>query len=80
MSILKGSSNAILHSDLLGVWFLSIQSNKNQDRQCKNNVTLRRLHATIVAMDRRLLHNLNVCNFKVRHPSCAEQNYNMAKM
>jgi hypothetical protein len=42
-----------------------------QDRQCKYNVTLRRVRATNVAMEmQRVLQNLSVCICRLRYPAC----------
>jgi hypothetical protein len=42
-----------------------------QDRQCTYNVTISRVRATIVAMEKqRVLHNLSVCICSLKHPAC----------
>ena len=41
-----------------------------QDRKCRYNVTLRRVHATIVAVEKQwVLHNLSVCICNLKHPA-----------
>ena len=43
---------------------------KEQDKQCMYNVTLGRVRATIVAVERQwVLHNLSVCICSLRHPA-----------
>jgi hypothetical protein len=41
-----------------------------QDRQCTYIVTLRRVRATIVAVEKQVLHNLSVCICSLRYPAC----------
>ena len=42
-----------------------------QDMQCTYNVTLRRVRATIVAVEKQwVLHNLSVCICSLRYPAC----------
>jgi len=44
----------------------------NKDRQCTHNVTLRRVRATIVAVENQsVLHNLSVCICRLRYPTCS---------
>ena len=42
-----------------------------QDRKCTFNVTLRRVRATIVAVEKQsIIHNLSVCICSLRYPTC----------
>ena len=44
---------------------------RKRGRQCMCNVTLRRVHAAIVAVEKQwVLHNLSVCICSLRHSAC----------
>jgi hypothetical protein len=61
--------NLQLFSGSTVMWL--IDSNIQQDRQCTYNVTMRRVRATIVAVEKQwVLHNLSVCICTFRYPAC----------
>ena len=48
----------------------SIRNQYKQDRQCMYNVTLRRVRATVVAVEKQwVLHHLSVCICSLRYPA-----------
>ena len=58
------------YSTVVILWWLTAQDKYEQYRQCTYNVTLRRVRATIVAVEKQwVLHNLSLCTCNLRHPA-----------